>query len=510
MVDGLDVFDSTRNAHSNQNYVYDASGRMIEDKSKNLSIEYDAYGNPVCFTVEKDSRLIKKYNLYDPSGKKVSELLFENGVKKSRKTDLIVGGKKVVERHQNYEIASEPISENIMIYGKSSVIGRVHSDKNKEWYVKDYQGSVVMTSFDVGKGSVISYEPYGNQKQIVVDGDVPSEQYTGKEYDSYSGLYYFGSRYYDPMLGLWISPDPQNEFFNPYGRSNDPVNHTDHEGQCEIFCVITIVTAAIVGAYVGGTAANDGEINPTKWDWSSGRTWGYMGIGAVIGAASSYVGVGVVGAGLASTLGSGALATGISSAVGTSVATALTYAGNEAAFGGVREGKGLFKPDWPEVGRAALRGAVLGFFVGAIPGAASVGADKIAQLGGTATTLAPILNGTAMVVQSAGYVAEAMMFQYDWIPIAKGLNYLLGIEWFGVKSIGSLSVNHTYDGEESEIKKRKEEKEEDPFEDLKNSGFHDGDEHEQKYENDDEEFYQPGIGLRGVEKYKEDEGDEFL
>ena len=68
MVDGLDVFDSTRNAHSNQNYVYDASGRMIEDKSKNLSIEYDAYGNPVCFTVEKDSRLIKKYNLYDRKG----------------------------------------------------------------------------------------------------------------------------------------------------------------------------------------------------------------------------------------------------------------------------------------------------------------------------------------------------------------------------------------------------------------------------------------------------------
>ncbi len=32
--------------------------------------------------------------------------------------------------------------------------------------------------------------------------------YTGKEYDTETGLIYFGGRYYAPELGRWITPDP--------------------------------------------------------------------------------------------------------------------------------------------------------------------------------------------------------------------------------------------------------------------------------------------------------------
>lgn len=55
----------------------------------------------------------------------------------------------------------------------------------------------------------------------------------------------------------------------------------------------------------GDTLANGGEMNPFKWDYSSGKTWGYMLGGATVGAASGYVGGAVAAEGgfIANTMG---------------------------------------------------------------------------------------------------------------------------------------------------------------------------------------------------------------
>jgi len=38
--------------------------------------------------------------------------------------------------------------------------------------------------------------------------DKTSYRFTGKEYDQEAGLYYFGARYYEPRLSVWVSADP--------------------------------------------------------------------------------------------------------------------------------------------------------------------------------------------------------------------------------------------------------------------------------------------------------------
>ena len=48
-VTGTIALDSARNASRTNNFVYDASGRMVADSSKKLSVEYDPYGMPVPF-----------------------------------------------------------------------------------------------------------------------------------------------------------------------------------------------------------------------------------------------------------------------------------------------------------------------------------------------------------------------------------------------------------------------------------------------------------------------------
>jgi len=69
---------------------------------------------------------------------------------------------------------------------------------------------------------------------------------------------------------------------------NSPMMYIDPNG--EIFWLIPVLIGAVVGAYTGGVIANNGQLNPIKWNYSSGRTWGYMLGGAIVGAGSAYLG----------------------------------------------------------------------------------------------------------------------------------------------------------------------------------------------------------------------------
>lgn len=49
-------------------------------------------------------------------------------------------------------------------------------------------------------------------------------------------------------------------------------------------------TGAVVGIYSGGVIANHGEYNPSKWNFSSDKTWAYMLCGGVVGGISGAAG----------------------------------------------------------------------------------------------------------------------------------------------------------------------------------------------------------------------------
>ncbi|HVK97617.1 MAG TPA: RHS repeat-associated core domain-containing protein [Flavisolibacter sp.] len=119
--------------------------------------------------------------------------------------------------------------------------------------------------------------------------------YTGHEHLKQFVLINMNGRMYDPVQGRMLSPD--NYVSTPFGTQgynrytyalNNPLAYVDPDGNNPLL-VAAIITAAI-GAHSGGMIANNGEFNPFKWDWSSGRTWTYMVGGAVVGAASGYLG----------------------------------------------------------------------------------------------------------------------------------------------------------------------------------------------------------------------------
>lgn len=71
--------------------------------------------------------------------------------------------------------------------------------------------------------------------------------------------------------------------------------YSDPNGEF-IFTFLAVITGqwwalpmtigADLGMWQGGTLANGGQMNPLKWDYSSGKTWGYMLGGAIVGVAS--------------------------------------------------------------------------------------------------------------------------------------------------------------------------------------------------------------------------------
>ena len=55
----------------------------------------------------------------------------------------------------------------------------------------------------------LEYFPFG-ETWVAEDSNIQRTPYsfTGKEFDEDTGLYYFGARYYEPIINIWLSTDP--------------------------------------------------------------------------------------------------------------------------------------------------------------------------------------------------------------------------------------------------------------------------------------------------------------
>jgi len=105
------------------------------------------------------------------------------------------------------------------------------------WYHSDHLGS---TSFVTGTdGEVnqnIEYFPSG---ETFVENHLNSYntpyKFNSKELDDETGYYYYGARYYNPRVSLWLNVDPEfekNPSWSPYVYTfNNPVIFTDPDGR---------------------------------------------------------------------------------------------------------------------------------------------------------------------------------------------------------------------------------------------------------------------------------------
>jgi len=155
----------------------------------------------------------------------------------------------------------------------------------------DNLGSILSVVDEKGeKVFEASYDAWGKQTKNLKFTNMLNlhRGYTGHEMLNEFGIINMNGRLYDPVLGRFFSPDnyvqmPDNsQNFNRYSYClNNPLKYTDPSG--ELWWL-----APIIGAYLGGSAANE-EFNPLKWDFGNWKTYAGMAVGGLSAAAGAAI-----------------------------------------------------------------------------------------------------------------------------------------------------------------------------------------------------------------------------
>ena len=90
------------------------------------------------------------------------------------------------------------------------VLARTDSSGNVDWYLTNQLGSVIeLASTTSGALDEIVYDPYGNVITQTNATNADRFMFAGMEYDSVTGLYYDHARYYNSVVGKFVSQDPK-------------------------------------------------------------------------------------------------------------------------------------------------------------------------------------------------------------------------------------------------------------------------------------------------------------
>jgi RHS repeat-associated protein len=111
-----------------------------------------------------------------------------------------------------------------------------------------YDGNGNISEYLTATGAIAAHYEYDAFGNTTINTDATNQftyKFSTKPQDAESGLYYYGHRYYDPVVGRWPSRDPigENGGRNLYGMiGNDGVNQVDLLGR----------DAAPIGEGIGG------------------------------------------------------------------------------------------------------------------------------------------------------------------------------------------------------------------------------------------------------------------
>ncbi|MEW6697623.1 MAG: RHS repeat-associated core domain-containing protein [Bacillota bacterium] len=269
-----------------QAYTYDANGNLTSNGSKT-------------FSYDEENRLIE---VKDFVGVSLAKFTYDDAGKRTSMTTSsgtiyyhYSGDKVVLETDANNNILAEYTWDdkgNPITFTKNGATYYYHRNVWGDVTLRDSTGAVIAN---------YGYDPWG--KIISTSGTLASAntyRYRGYRYDEVTGLYYLGARYYDPLIGRFISRDTMHGFkedpqsLNLYAYvQNNPIMSIDPDGH--VLFVLSPLGAAYLNAIgvstVGAifTAAAAKELTkPRNNEPSSGIV--YLRTVTVNGKVEKYVG----------------------------------------------------------------------------------------------------------------------------------------------------------------------------------------------------------------------------
>jgi len=232
----LNQYTQTTDNSSTNNYTYDADGNLLSDGTST-------------YTWNGENRLIQASNAvsvvtfkYDHQGRR-----FEKTVNATNTTRFVYDGwnliAEVAGSATNSYVWGLDLAQSLQgaggVGGLLSVVSKAQSLEPKAFFpCFDANGNV--TDYVSTNGTVAAhfeYDAFGNTtSESIAQGLMPNAfscRFSTKYFDSETGLYYYGYRYYSPELGRWINRDPIGERggVNVYEFVfNNTVNRRDYLG----------------------------------------------------------------------------------------------------------------------------------------------------------------------------------------------------------------------------------------------------------------------------------------
>ncbi|QEC76287.1 RHS repeat domain-containing protein [Mucilaginibacter ginsenosidivorax] len=232
-VDDLGTTAGFNNAVSQAGeYTYDGNGNQLMDLNKGLTQTYNMLNLPQTAV----GAGISVAYIYDAAGRKLRKL------STSGSTTIVT---EYVNGIQYEYTGTYPVISFIQTEeGRARKNGTVYK---YEYDLKDHLGNTRLTTTWDPSDAVNQLTPLNSQRndyyafgytiQSLI-GTLPSSPnhylYNHKELQDETGLYDYGARFYDPVIGRWTSVDPLAEKGRretPYGYAfDDPMRFTDPDG----------------------------------------------------------------------------------------------------------------------------------------------------------------------------------------------------------------------------------------------------------------------------------------
>jgi len=205
------------------NYQYDAEGNLISQTKiatgTKKEFQWD-YRNRLVAVVDKNALGVETQRVeftYDAMNRRIAktvDITPLNAINDGVVTHFVYDRDHVVLEFVDNDGtagASQPVLDKRYFYGTGvdQILAQESAGGEVTWLLTDHLGTV-RDLVDNG-GNVVNhlqYDSYGNVVFETFPAIDTRYLFTGREFDSETGLYYYRARYYDASVGRFISEDP--------------------------------------------------------------------------------------------------------------------------------------------------------------------------------------------------------------------------------------------------------------------------------------------------------------
>ena len=202
-------------------YAYDNNGNSTSktDSTGTTSYTWDYENRLATVTLPGEGGTV--YFNYDPFGRRIRK---------------VYGGATTIYAYDGDNVLEELASSGSVVarYTQGAGIDEplaMYRGLATSYFHADGLGSI--TSLTDGSGQLAASYVYDSFGKLTASTGIVTNpfQYTGRESDSETGLYYYRARYYDQNVGRLLSEDPIRAAWSAYDYvDNNPTNYIDSSG----------------------------------------------------------------------------------------------------------------------------------------------------------------------------------------------------------------------------------------------------------------------------------------